>query len=134
MAQIFYDACGCIQYFMPAIDPNITICGHSESKCVEELKDEINLGKNDSLQCKCPYGCHGIKFDMDLSSAPIFEKIPFLKKIGISAKNTAILQVHYQQSVYHSQDMEELIGFTEFLCKNFCKRKLNVFLLILVSN
>lgn len=103
---------------MPRIHENVTICGRSEVECVDRVRDEIHVGTNTSFKCKCPYGCHDIKFEMELSSTPIFEAAPLIKKEGLLSGNASILQVYYQRGFYRSQDKKELIGFTEFLCKN----------------
>lgn len=108
--------CSCILYFMPRPDENVTICGRSEDKCVSRVRDEIHVGTNDTFKCNCPYGCHDIKFDMELSSTPIFGEAPHIKNKGLSAGNASILHVYYQRGFYRSQDKKELIGFTEFLC------------------
>lgn len=116
MTKIFYENCHCIIYNMPRVYANITICGRSDDKCIDTLRNEIKVGSNSSLKCDCPYGCHNIKFEMELSSMPIFEGAPRLQKNNLSRGNASILQVYYQSTYYRSEDKEELIGFTEFLC------------------
>lgn len=93
------------------------MCDHSDLECVNRVRDELHAGMTDSFKCDCPYGCHDIKFDMELSSTPIFKDL--MKKKGVLAENASILQVYYQRGFYRSQDREELIGFTEFLCERF---------------
>lgn len=102
---------------MPRLYTNITICGLSRLNCVQNVQQEFLMGRNDSFKCDCYYGCNGIKFDMALSATPIFENAPFLKRKGVTAANTSILNVYYQRGSYRGQNKEELIGFTEFLCK-----------------
>lgn len=103
---------------MPRRHHNITICGRSDYECVEYVKTELKLRKNDSFMCNCLYGCHAIKYEMGLSSTPIFDQTPMLKENEISAENVAILHVFYQSTVYRSQKKEQLVGLTEFLCKH----------------
>lgn len=79
-------------YHMPRLLPNISICGRLENDCIQKLRDEIHVGSNSSFKCVCPYGCHDIKFEMELSSTPIFECAPQIKKSGLSAGNASILQ------------------------------------------
>lgn len=102
---------------MPRLHENITICADSNMECVNRVKNEILAGTNDTFKCDCPYGCHDIKFDMELSSTPIFNELAEQK--GLFSKNATILHVYYQRGFYRSQDKDELIGFTEFLCKFF---------------
>lgn len=71
---------------------------------------------------------------MELSAAPIFEEAPLVKKNGLTAGNTSILEVYYQRGYYRSQDKEELIGFTEFLCKYIIYLRLSNFITSTVLN
>lgn len=100
---------------MPRVHRNISICGHSDSKCVQEVKDEIQIDEKDEI---CQNGCHAINYDMALSSTPIYDDAPILKKYGLVAKNTGILHIYYQSSFYRSQNKEQFTGLTEFLCKH----------------
>lgn len=102
---------------MPRLNRNISICGLSNSKCISHVQRELLLGTNDSFKCECYYGCDAIKFDMGFSATPIFKDAPFLSKRNLTASNTSILHVFYQRLYYRGQNKEELIGFTEFLCK-----------------
>lgn len=102
---------------MPRLYTNITICDRSQINCVQNVQQELQLGRNDSFKCDCYYGCNAIKFEMGFSATPIFENASFLKRKGITAANTSILNVYYQRGSYRGQDKEELIGLTEFLCK-----------------
>lgn len=101
---------------MPRPSRHMAICGRSDVECVKNVKREIRLQANDSFTCKCPYGCHAIKYDMSLSATPIFAEASFMKTRNLTARNTGILHVYYQSSYYRSHNKEELIGFTEFLC------------------
>lgn len=94
----------------------MTICGRSDTECVNQVKAEIRLATNESFKCECPYGCHAIKYEMGLSAIPIYEQAPLLKERNMLAENSAILHVYFQSTYYQSQNKEELIGFTEFLC------------------
>lgn len=103
---------------MPRRHRNIPICGQSDFKCVEKVKQEFQSRKNDSFNCNCLYGCHGIGYEMRLSSTPIFNHAPILKKYGVSAEDVAILHVYYETTVHRSHKKEQLVGLTEFLCKH----------------
>lgn len=103
---------------MPRLDKNITICGIKDAECVNNVKQELQLGQNDSFKCDCFYGCDAIKFDMGFSATPIYGESPIIRRKGLSVGNTSILHVYYQRGYYRGSDKEELIGFTEFLCKH----------------
>lgn len=102
---------------MPRLE-NITICGRKDAECVNNVKEELQLGLNDSFKCDCFYGCDAIKFDMGFSATPIYGKSPIIRRNGLNVENTSILHVYYQRGYYRGSDKEELIGFTEFLCKH----------------
>lgn len=119
MTNIYLANCNCILYHMPRLEHDIPICGRNEIECVSIVKHELQMGTNDSYKCECFYGCNAIKFEMGFSATPIFEFSPTIKKKGLNAANTSILHIYYQRGYYRGQDREELIGFTEFLCKNY---------------
>lgn len=102
---------------MPRPHRNVTICGRSDAACIDVAKKEIRSAKNDSFRCDCLYACHAIKYEMSLSSTPIFKQAPLLRYSGVDAENAAILHIYYQSSYYRSQKKEQLIGLTEFLCE-----------------
>lgn len=115
--EIYQKYCNCVLYYMPRRHHNVTICGQSNYQCVDSVKHAIRSKRNDSFSCHCLYGCHAIKYEMSLSSTPIFNQANILTNNGISAENVAILHVYYQSTVYRSQKKEQLVGLTEFLCK-----------------
>lgn len=115
--KIYEKYCGCTLYYMPRRHHNMTICGRSDSACVSKVKKEIRSDRNDSFRCDCLYACHAIKYEMSLSSTPIFNQTPLLRSSGVDAENAAILHIYYQSSYHRSQKKEQLVGLTEFLCK-----------------
>lgn len=83
---------------------------------------EIRIKENASFRCNdCLTGCYAINYDSAFSTAKIFNKIPFLRQNKLDPKNIAIVHVYYSQSTFRSQQKEELVGFTDFLCKIFYK-------------
>lgn len=115
--KIYYKYCDCVLYYMPRPHRNMTICGRSDQECIKNVKIEMRTGLNNSFKCNCPYGCNAIKYEAGLSSTPMFGQAPLLKRFNLTVKNTAILHVYYMNTYYRSQNKEELIGFTEFLCE-----------------
>lgn len=93
---------------MPRPHHNMTICGRADSDCIKSVKIQMRMGLNDSFKCDCPYGCHAIKYEMGLSSVPMFDNAPLLKRYNLTADNTAILHVYYQNTYYRSQNKEEV--------------------------
>lgn len=113
---------------MPRLETDIPICGRNDIECVSNVKHELRTTTNDSFKCDCFYGCNAIKFEMGFSATPIYDNAPTLKSKGLNAVNTSILHVYYQRGYYRGQDREELIGFTEFLCKKYTFFNFNAFL------
>lgn len=116
--MVYLKHCNCVLYYMPRRHHNITICGQSDFECVRNVKKQLKSRQNESFTCSCWYGCHAIKYEMGLSSTPIFGQTPFLTKKHVLAENVAILHVYYQSTVYRSQKKEQLVGLTEFLCEH----------------
>lgn len=119
LAKIYLKRCNCILYFLPRFTDDITICGRSDNKCVKTVNDQIQSRSNDSLalQCKCLPGCFDIGYDAEVSMAPLLPNVPMLRKRGLLEPNVSIVHIFYKNNYYRSQKKEELIGFTEFLCK-----------------
>lgn len=117
-------------YFMPRIRPDLNICGPVDWHCYDTVKDAIDLGYNDSFTCSCMPACFGINYDTEMSMARMLENNQAIREKmlrGMTAadrrNNIAVLQVFYKEANFRSQNKEELIGFTEFLCEcdhNFC--------------
>lgn len=117
-ARVFLENCNCIPYYMPRFSPNVTMCGHPDAECIEKVQQEIYMERNQSFNCECYYGCDAIKYEMSFSSNPIFADAAFFKENHLTAQNVSSLQVFYQRSYFRGQKIEELIGFTEFLCES----------------
>lgn len=72
---------------------------------------------NDSLSCNCLPGCFEISYDTEISVASLLPIEGPLKNKGITAQNVSFMHIFYQTSYFRSQSKEEIVGFTEFLCK-----------------
>lgn len=118
-AKIFLSNCNCILYYMPRFHEDITICGRSDSGCVSQVNRELRLKTNSSFICECLPGCYGIAYETEISLSPLLERSPLLEQNKLVASNTAMLHIYYKEQSVRSQRKEELIGFTEFLCKSF---------------
>lgn len=106
---------------MPRPHLNVTICGHAQTECAKQMVREFRLQQNSKYKCsECLSGCFAVSYDSILSTAQIFDRSPLVKDVGLTSKNTTILQIYYDKSTFRSQRKEELVGFTDFLCKHFC--------------
>lgn len=117
-AKIFLEYCKCIRYFLPRLFDNITICGRSDDECVKNVTDQIQTRTNSSFTCDCLPGCFEITYDAEISMAPLLQNAPILQKRELSEPNVSIVHIFYKNNYFRSQKKEELIGFTEFLCKH----------------
>lgn len=95
---------------MPRLQPDLAICNENNVECINNVKQELLFGTNDTFKCECFYGCNAIKFEMGFSATPIFDRAPSMRKRNLKALNTSILHVYYQRGYYRGQDKEELIG------------------------
>lgn len=118
--KLVYANCHCILYYQPREHQNVSICGVADMSCVKKVDREIQIKQNASFKCDhCLSGCFAINYDSTFSTAKIFEKIPFLRRNKLQTKNIAMVHIYYSHSTFRSQRKEELVGFTDFLCKIF---------------
>lgn len=116
--KMLYAKCNCILYYQPREHKDIPICGTADTECINSVKRELQTKQNSSFECDhCLSGCFAIRYDSTFSTAKIFEQVPFLLKNNLETKNIAILHIYYSRSSFRSQIKEELVGFTDFLCK-----------------
>lgn len=109
--------CKCILYFLPRFDEDITICGRADDICVTHVTDQIEAQTNRSYVCDCLPGCFEIKYDLKISMSPLLPSTGILQNRRLSEENVSVLHIFYNRKTYRSEKKEELIGFTEFLCK-----------------
>lgn len=119
-AKIYLSYCKCILYYMPRFEDDITICGRSDDACVEQVTAQIQLQNNDSFVCECLPGCFEITYEAEISMAPLLQQAPLLSKQNLQGPNVSVIHMYYTNLFYRSQKKDELIGFTEFLCKFDC--------------
>lgn len=105
-------------YYQPREHGNISICGVTDISCVRMIDQQMISERNESFKCDhCLAGCFAINYDTTYSTGKIFEKIPFIRRNNLLTENVAIVHIYYGQSTFRSQHREELVGFTDFLCK-----------------
>lgn len=117
MAKIYLEHCECIQYYLPRFSDNITICGRKNADCVDKVTEQMQMHRNESFVCNCLPGCFEITYDAEISMAPLLPNAPILLKKELSQPNVSYVHIFYKNNFYRSQKKDELIGFTEFLCK-----------------
>ncbi|KAG4079926.1 hypothetical protein HA402_006238 [Bradysia odoriphaga] len=103
--------------WMPRFYENIPICGRSNDDCVDDVTNQINARKNSSFFCDCLPGCFEINYHAKVSMAPLLYGAPVLAKKALSEPNVSIAHIFYQYRFFRSEKKDELIGFTELLCK-----------------
>lgn len=124
-SRIVSEYCNCIMYYMPRIAPDLNICGPIDWECFEDVKENIDLGMNHSFTCSCMPACYGITYDTELTMSKLLDnsysiREPILRRMTPEYRrnNIAVLQIFYKENLFRSQNKDELIGFTEFLCKS----------------
>lgn len=122
-SRLYMQFCNCIMYYMPKINEDVNICGRSDQGCLNEMKEMMKLKLNESIECECYPSCFAVSYDSEMSSAPILSPLdlPNAYASGIFGRytidNLAIVHIFFRENSFRSQKREELIGFTEFLCK-----------------
>lgn len=105
-------------YYQPRENKNISICGAIDMKCMKRVDSEIQIQHNSSFKCDhCLSGCFAITYDSTFSTAKIFDEVTFLRQHNLDTKNIAIVHIYYSRSSFRSQRKEELVSFTDFLCR-----------------
>lgn len=66
---------------------------------------------------QCMSGCFELNYHSSFSTAKIFGRVPFLRQRRLDPNDVAILHVYYSRSNFRAQKRDELVGFTDFLCK-----------------
>lgn len=86
--------------------------------CIRNITNDIETQSsvNASLACECLPGCFEIKYDTEVSVAPLLPNEEMLQTRGLSAQNVSIMHIFYKYKYLRSQSKDEIIGFTEFLC------------------
>lgn len=74
--------------------------------------------RNESYVCDCLPGCYEIAYDTEVSMAPLLDTAPILRKKRYAPENVSALNIFYKLNSFRSEIKGELIGFTDFLCKN----------------
>lgn len=116
-AKLYLERCNCSLYYMPRFNDDVAICGRVDTACVNSVARLLQAGGNTSFQCECLPGCFAVSYTTEISLSPLLFRSPWLQENGMRPPNTAIVHVYYKDNNFRSQRKEELIGFTEFLCK-----------------
>lgn len=102
---------------MPRFSDDIKICGRSDNDCVNNVVRFLQQRLNASFHCDCLPGCFAINYNTEISLSPLLSRSPWLTYHGSNVPDTAIVHIYYKENTVRSQRKEELIGFTEFLCR-----------------
>lgn len=121
--------CNCVMFYQPRPHSNVTICGYSDAECVGKINREIRSNRNGSFKCDhCLVGCFSINYDTTYSTAMIFNEMPFLNKRNLPLDEISVLHIYYGSSSFRNQKRDELVGFTEFLCKISLNDSIKIFI------
>lgn len=82
------------------------------------LEHELRANRNASFNCShCLSGCSAINYDATFSLAKIHDDVKELRENNLTPVNVAMVYMYYARSNYRSEKKDELVGFTDFLCK-----------------
>lgn len=98
---------------------DVTICGRSDAACVQKVAEKMQEKRNASFICDCRPGCYEIEFDSNMSRAPLHPQAPILQKGRYAADNVSFVNIFYKDRYYRSEMKDEIISFTDVLCKKF---------------
>lgn len=130
-SKIYDKYCNCVLYYLPRTRKDITICAGADEPCIQSVTRLIASKTNSSLMCDCLPSCYALHYTSEISSAPILNQASHshveytsnvLERYPIG--DLAIVHIFFKEFSFRSQIKEELIGFTEFLCKS-CDSKSN---------
>lgn len=116
-SKLYARHCNCVLHYMPRANEDVPFCGRSDSKCTEKVSQLIHSKANQTFVCDCLPGCFDIHYDLETSMAPIMPGADVLTQNNWDPQNIAILHIFFKQHYFRSQVKEELVGFTDFLCK-----------------
>lgn len=123
-ASIYDQNCGCIMYYLPIIREDVNICGGADQLCIQNVMHMIESKTNDSFQCNCLPSCYAINYEAEISTAQLltrasYSHVEYKSSVlrSYDVNDLAILNIFFKENSFRSQIKEELIGFTEFLCK-----------------
>lgn len=104
-------------FYQPLSLANMSICGAADEDCVSDFVREMQ-SDNPLFKCdQCIGPCFGLHYDGQVSMAKIFNRVPFLRKRRLDPNNVAILHTYYNRPTFRAHKKDELVGFTDFLCK-----------------
>lgn len=99
---------------MPKTDPNTLICGPKDIKCILATHSHIT-SKN--FSCNCLPGCFEMEFHLELSMSPLNPNAKILRQKRLDENNVGLLHIFFRDYYFRGQKKQELITFTEFLCR-----------------
>ena len=122
-ANILVEVCGCVLYYLPRVLPDVRICGPNDNNCTRQTQREI-VSSNTNLTCDICYpACFELSFTPSISSVQIL-KGNFSTRdnypdgiFNDNINDLSILHFYYESNFFRGMTKDEIIGFTEFLCK-----------------
>lgn len=118
VTKLLYRHCECIMFYQPLFRANLSICGAADESCISEFLYEFK-SDNPMFKCdQCIGACFALYYEGTMSMAKIFNRVPFLRQRQLDPNNIAILHTYYSRSTFRAHKKDELVGFTDFLCKS----------------
>lgn len=58
-------------------------------------------------------------YDEEVSFAPLLPNEAIVKNRGLTEQNISMMHIFYKETYFRSENKEEIIAFTDFLCEQF---------------
>lgn len=122
-SRLLMRICGCVLFFMPRMDDSVKICNRDDVDCSQEVKLTIEQVNNHTYTCDCLPGCFEINYKADVSTARLGSGFRMRQSLlnressTFASENFVVMHFYYTHKYFRGEQKEELIGFTEFLCK-----------------
>lgn len=113
--KIYEARCKCILYYMPKTDHNVSICGTKDIRCVI---DTYRYLKSKKVSCDCLPGCFELSYQSEISMSPLNQNAKNFHQNHLDVDDLAVLHIFFREHYFRSQKKQELITFTELLCKS----------------
>lgn len=133
-ALLMAQHCDCVMYYMPKVNEDVKICSRKDVTCYDRVRVAIELQNDMNYSCHfCLAGCYEYSFGRELTTAALGNSDLFRIRdeylsemdFGYVRENVAVLHIFFLETSFRSFRKGEMIGFTEFLCKQMDNDELN---------
>ncbi|XP_055842660.1 pickpocket protein 28-like [Episyrphus balteatus] len=128
-AQIIFEHCGCILYYLPKIDPDTKICGPKDNRCTKLIQSEIQSSSGNYSCDSCLPACFELSYNPTVTATKMVNgdfitNDDYPAELMADVQDVTIIHFYYLTNVFRSTTKGEIFGFTEFLfLRPHCDRR-----------